>query len=155
MGDLDKAYDKAKIYLSKVKDYCYIPKSIDDFYLASEYGKIHLELKEYNKAVEVLNEGLENFNLDGQEAFASDYLKLLAKAYMHQGNVEKSNLYFEKFVTASEDYGKIKDTVVARIKSQEISAFQNELNTIKTEKNHLKYLALGASLIILVLLFFL
>jgi len=156
---LERSFDKAKESLEQFKAHCFNPKSIDAFFLASEYGKIYLELKAYDKAVEVLNKGLEGFSLEGQEAFATSYLKLLALAYKHQGDVKKSNFYFEKFVNANEDYGKIKDTVAARVKSQEVKAFKTELNAIQSEKetqeSYLKYLAFGATLVILVLLFML
>ncbi|OIQ23592.1 helix-turn-helix domain-containing protein [Lacinutrix sp. MedPE-SW] len=150
-----KSYDKATKLLEECKTICYTPKSIYDFIIASEYAKIYLAQKKYEKAVVVLNQGLEAFSLDGQEAFASDYIKLMAKAYKHAGNIEMSNIYFEKFIKANEDFGKIKDTIATRIKTQEIKDFKKELNAINTQKSVFKYIALVACVLVLGLLFFL
>ena len=127
---------------------------------SSVYGKAYLGLKQYSKAVEVLQKGADDYNVQkSEEGFMDDHYKLLAKAYKYDGNIEKSNFYFEKYIHTTEEFNKIQDTLVSAFKQKEAEAFKKELNAITLEKdkqqNYVLYLALGATLIILTLLFFL
>jgi len=157
---LEGAYNEAKQHLENFIKYCSNENPIYSFIAGSDYGEIYIGLKQYDKAIESLNRGLENYPLNNDNsAFAKEYIELFAKAYKHEGNLEKSNFYFEKYITADDKYGKIMDSVAVRIKNQEVLGFKAELDSIQFEKdrqqNYLKYLAFGATLVILSLLFML
>ena len=104
-----------------------------------------------------LQEALDIYKVkEEEEGFMLDHYKLLAKAYKHNGEIEKSNFYLEKYIFTTEEFIKIQDTINQSFKRQEIQNFKAELDAITEEKNeketYLNYLFLGASLIILILL---
>ncbi|MGJ8591347.1 MAG: helix-turn-helix domain-containing protein [Aquaticitalea sp.] len=154
---LDHQYEAALSDLNLSKKYCLPLSKTDSLVLSGIYGKAYLGLKQYEKAVEALQKGADDYNVQAsEEGFMDVHYKLLAKAYKHNGDIEKSNYYFEKYIHTTDEFNKIQDTVVTAFKQKEVNAFKKELKAIEYEKNRQKnfvmYIALGATLIILVLL---
>ena len=89
----------------------------------------------------------------------SDYYEQLAEAYKHTGDFEQASYFFEKHLTTQEEYTKLKDNAKEVILKDEREAFKKEFDALKVQKEqsqvYLNYLFLGASVIILILLFFL
>lgn len=157
---LENKYSKALESLKESKKHCLPFSKGDSLVFQASLGKAYLGLKKYDSAVYLLQKALDDYKVKpSEEGFMQDHYKLLAKAYKHTGNIEKSNLYFEKYIYTTDEFSKIQDTVAASFKKQEIEEFEAELNAIQSEKdqqkNYIKYLALGATLVILILLFFL
>ncbi|MCB7481815.1 AraC family transcriptional regulator [Christiangramia sediminis] len=130
---------------------------LDSLVFYGNFGELYLAKKQFKKAQIFLQEALEIYQVKkDEEGFMVDHYKLLAKAYKHTGDIEKSNFYLEKYINTVAQFGKIRDTVNQSLKQQEVEDFKNELAAIKEEKNlkqtYLNYLFLGASLIILLLL---
>lgn len=157
---MSNKFEAALIDLNNSNKYCTPLDKLDSLVVSTRYGKAYLGLKQYQKAAEVLQRGLDIYQVKkGEEGFMEDHYKLLAKAYKHINEIEKSNFYFEKYVFTIDEFAKIQDSVASNFKQKEIDTFKNELNEIKTEKNKQKnnvmYIALGATVVILVLLVFL
>lgn len=144
--------------LETSKNYCKPLRKGDSLVMSSIYGKAYLGLKQYGKAIEVLQRGVDDYKVKkAEEGFMDDHYKLLAKAYKYNGDIEKSNFYFEKYIVTTEEFNKIQDTLVTAFKEKEVESFKEELNAITLEKqkqqNYVLYITLGATVIILVLLF--
>lgn len=157
---MSSKFEAALIDLDNSNNYCTPLGKLDSLIVSTRYGKAYLGLKQYQKAAEVLQRGLDIYPVKkGEEGFMEDHYKLLAKAYKHINEIEKSNFYFEKYVYTIDEFTKIQDSVASNFKQKEIDTFNNELNAIESEKNKQKdnviYIALGATVIILVLLVFL
>lgn len=157
---MSNLFEAALIDLDKSNNYCTPLSKLDSLVVSTRYGKAYLGLKQYQKAAEVLQRGLDIYPVKkGEEGFMEDHYKLLAKAYKHINEIEKSNFYFEKYVYTIDEFTKIQDSVASNFKQKEIDTFKNELNVIESEKNKQKnnviYIALGATVIILMLLVFL
>lgn len=123
-------------------------------------GKVEHGDGNFKEAKTILQQALDNYVVKpSEEGFMDDYYKLLADSYKEIGDLEKANYYFQKYIKSTSEFDKIKNEVKASTKAQEIEKFRNELILLKAEKNakqtYLNYLFLGASAIILVLLFFL
>ncbi|WP_026754468.1 helix-turn-helix domain-containing protein [Sediminibacter sp. Hel_I_10] len=157
---LKQKYSEALKDLNEAKSYCAPLKKGDSLVISGLYGKAFLGLKQYDKAVNILQKGSDDYKVTvTEEGFMDDHYKLLAKAYKHTGNIEKSNFYFEKYIYSIDEFNKIQDTVVTAFKQKEVDDFKKELSTIKSEKNkqqsYVIFIALGASITILILLFLL
>jgi YesN/AraC family two-component response regulator len=163
LGEIDffeKKYTQAKenfIAASKLCD-----QGIPVLKLRNKYaiGKTEHGEGNFKDAKNTLQQALDEYNVKpAEEGYMSDYYKLLADSYKETGNFEKANFYFEKFINTTSEFDKIKSEVKASTKAQEIENFKNELKILEAEKaekqNYLNYLFLGATLIILVLLFIL
>lgn len=129
-------------------------------YLRMDYdlGKVEHAEGNFREAKEILQKALDNYEVKpSEEGFMDDFYKLLADSYKVTGDLEKASYYFEKYITSASEFDKFKTEVRASTKAQEISKFRSELKTLEAQKDEkqtlLNYLFLGASLIILVLLF--
>jgi len=158
-GEVNILYGKYNEALSNFetsKTYCLPVGELESLVYSGLYGKAYIGLKAYAKAQTILQEGLDNYKVsEEEEGFMEDHYKMLAKAYKYNGNIEKSNFYFEKYILTTEALNKIQDTVVAVFKQQELKAFEAELDAINSEKNNFKYSVAVSVVIILVLLVFL
>lgn len=160
MEILSNNFETALTDLKLSKKYCLPLSKTDSLVLSGIYGKIYMGLKQYKKAVEALQKGADDYKVkESEEGFMDVHYKLLAKAYKYTGDIEKSNFYFEKYIHTTDEFNKIQDTVSSAFKKKETVAFKKELNAIESEKNrqqdYVKYIGLGAALIILILLFLL
>lgn len=158
-GEVNLLYNKYKEAISNLdysKTYCLPLSKTDSLMYSSAYGKAYIGLKEYKKAQSILQKGIDDYNVTPEEeGFMDDHYKLLAKAYKYNNNIEKSNLYFEKYIHTTEEFNRIQDTVVGVFKQQELKAFEAELEAINSEKTNFKYILGASSFIIIALLFFL
>jgi len=158
-GEVNILYGKYNEALSNFetsKTYCLPISELEALVYSALYGKAYIGLKAYTKAQTVLQEGLDNYKVsEEEEGFMEDHYKMLAKAYKYNGNIEKSNFYFEKYILTTEAFNKIQDTVVGVFKQQELKAFEAELDAINSEKNNFKYSVAVSVVIILILLVFL
>ncbi len=158
-GEVNILYGKYNEALSDFetsKTYCLPIGELESLVYSGLYGRAYIGLKAYAKAQTVLQEGLDNYKVsEEEEGFMEDHYKMLAKAYKYNGNIEKSNFYFEKYILTTEALNKIQDTVVGVFKQQELKAFKTELDAINSEKNNFKYSVAVSVVIILILLVFL
>ena len=154
---LNNDLSTAESNLKKAFELCKPSTKGDTLVFYGDLGELYLAKKEYKKSQKYLQESIDIYQVkEEEEGFMEDYYKLLAKAYKHTGDIDKSNFYLEKYINTTEQFGKIKDTVNQSLKLLEVQEFKNELSAIKEEKNlkqtYLNYLFLGASVIILLLL---
>ncbi len=154
---LNNDLSNAENNLKKAFKLCQPSSKGDTLVFYKDLGEVYLAKKEYKKAQNYIQGAIDIYQVkEGEEGFMDDYYKLLAKAYKHTGDIEKSNFYLEKYINTVAEFSKIKDTVNQSLKLQEVEDFKNELSSIKEEKNlkqtYLNYLFLGASIIILFLL---
>ncbi|MEP5935499.1 MAG: helix-turn-helix domain-containing protein [Winogradskyella arenosi] len=149
-------YNEALSNFENSKPSCLPISELEAFVYSGLYGKAYIGLKAYTKAQTVLQEGLDNYKVsEEEEGFMEDHYKMLAKAYKYNGDIEKSNFYFEKYILTTEAFNKIQDTVVGVFKQQELKAFEAELDAINSEKNNFKYSVAVSVVIIIILLVFL
>lgn len=155
-----KKYDAAKKSFDYSKSYCKPFSKFDSLIIGGFYAKVYAGKKDYKKTISYLEEALNTYQVsEAEEGFMDDYYKVLANAYKEEGELEKASLYFEKYVHTTTEFSKIKDTIHTSIQNKELEEFRSELAELKTEKEqqkgYLKYGALGATIVILGLLFFL
>ncbi len=144
------------------KGYGVCPSEYDIIALNKAYnlGKVEVGAKNHEEAKRILQQGLDDYKVTtAEEGFMSDYYEQLAEAYKHTGDFERASYYFEKHLTTQEKYTKLKDTAKEVILTDEREKFKKEFDALKVQKeqsqNNLTYVLLGASLVILLLLFFL
>ena len=163
LGEIDfyeKKYTQAKENFEAAAKLC--DQGIPLLKLRNKYaiGKSEHGEGNFEEAKITLQTALDEYNVKpSEEGFMSDYYKLLADSYKETGDFEKANFYFEKFINTTSEFDKIKTEAKASQKAKEIGKFRTELKTLEAEKdekqNYLNYLFLGATIIILVLLFIL
>lgn len=125
---------------------------------AYSLGKIDLAAGNYDEAIKTLQKGLDDYQVTAvEEGFMEDYYGKLAEAYKYNGNFEKASFYFEKYLNTKEKKNSLKDSAKKQFLDNERESFKAEFNLLKNEKEeketYLNYLFLGASIIILILLF--
>ncbi len=156
----EKKYSQAKKNFKAASKLCDPNLPIIDLRMKYALGKSAHGEGNFKEAKNTLQQGLDDYNVKpSEEGYMSDYYKLLADSYKETGNLERANYYFEKYINTTSEFDKIKSEVKASTKAQEIEKFKSELKTLEAEKEekqtYLNYLFLGASLIILALLFIL
>ncbi|CAM3352270.1 hypothetical protein AEQU2_01292 [Aequorivita lipolytica] len=156
----EKKYSEAKKNFRAASKICDLNSPLMDLRMNYDLGKVEHGEGNFEAAKELLQQSLDNYDVKPEEeGFMSDYYKLLADSYKETGNLERANFYFEKYINTTSEFDKIKSEVKASTKAQEIEKFRSELKTLEAEKEkkqtYLNYLFLGASLIILALLFIL
>lgn len=160
-GQLDfyeKKYNEAKKNFKAASLLCDPNDPLADLRMNYDFGKVEHAAGNFKEAKDILQKGLDNYDVKpSEEGFMDNYYKLLADSYKETGDFEKANYYFEKYIVSTSEFDKFKTEIKATAKAQEISQFRNELETLEAEKEEkqtlLNYLLLGASLIILALLF--
>lgn len=160
-GEIDFAeenYSQAKEKFKQASKLCDPNSPLGDLRMKYDLGKSAHGEGNFEEAKNILQQGLENYDVKPtEEGYMFDYYKILADSYKETGNLERANFYFEKYINSSSAFDKIKSQVKASTKAQEIEKFRSELKVLEAEKeekqNHLYYLLLGTSLIILVLLY--
>ncbi|SRX52730.1 AraC family transcriptional regulator [Aequorivita sp. CIP111184] len=160
-GEIDffeKKYSAAKKNFAFASQLCDPNSPLMDLRMNYDLGKAAHGEGNFEEAKTTLLKGLEKYDVKpSEEGYMDNYYKLLADSFKETGNFEKANYYFEKYINSTSEFDKIKSDLKASTKAQEIERFRTELKTLETEKNkkqtYLNYLFLGASLIILALLF--
>lgn len=151
--DARKNYEKA---------YAVCPSEYDLMQLNKAYvfGKIEVGAKNYNEAIEILQQGLDDYGVTAvEEGFMGDYYEKLAEAYKYTGNFERASYYFEKYLSSQTEFNKFKEDARESFLQKERANFKMAFDALVSEKeqnqSYLNYLLLGGSLIILALLLFL
>lgn len=156
----EKKYTSAKENFRKASQLCNIDMPLMDLQITYDLGKVAHGQGNFQEAINLFQRGLDNYEVTpAEEGYMDDYYKLLADSYKETGDFERANYYFEKYITSTSEFNKIKNDIKESTRAQEIKEFRNELESLESEKNkketYLNYLFLGASVIILILLFFL
>lgn len=156
----DRQFNKARKNYTLFYETCPIDMPIMNLRKAYQFGKVEMEAKNYNEATRIFEQGLSDYKVSPEEeAFMEDYYKLMANAYKETGQFEKAGYFFEKYLITTDGKSKLKDDVVRASKQEETKKFKKELAKLEAEKeqsqDNLNYLFLGATVVILGLLFFL
>ncbi len=144
------------------KAYSICAVDYDLLYLNKAYslGSVDIAAKNYPNAIRILQQALDNYQVKPEEeGFMDDYYEKLAEAYKQTGDFERASYYFEKYLTTQERFVEMKADAKEAFLEEERARFKSDFEALKIEKeksqNYITYLLLGASVIILVLLFFL
>jgi len=156
----EKKFPKAKNFYQKYFDVCQNDYGLDQLNKAYFFGKAEVGAGNYDQAIKILQKGLDDYKVTAvEEGLMKDYYEKLAEAYKQTGDFKNASIYFEKYLKTKEKYNELKDSAKKQFLEKERESFRKEFNTLKIEKdsrtNHLIYVLLGASLVILFLLFFL
>src|SRR5690606_5293476 len=154
----EKKYNEARKNFRAAAQLCDPNDPLMDLRMNHDLGKVEHGAGNFKEAKDILQKALDNYDVKpSEEGFMDNYYKLLADSYKETGDFEKANYYFEKYIVSTSEFDKFKTEIKATTKAKEISKFRNELKTLEAEKEGkqtlLNYLFLGASLIILALLF--
>ncbi|CAL2110903.1 Tetratricopeptide repeat protein [Tenacibaculum sp. 190130A14a] len=137
---LQHNFDEAILQFDRSKKICLPISKSEKLALSSNYGRAYIGKKEYHKAIQILQKGLDDYVVKPEEeGLMEDHYKLLAKAYKYYGDIEKSNIYFEKYIHTTNEFRKIQDKAILKFKDEELENFKAELHTINSEKNSLQY----------------
>lgn len=154
----EKRFAEAKRLYEKSYNVC--PSEYDLLALNKAYslGKIEVGAENYEEAIKILQKGLDDYKVTTlEEGFMKDYYEKLAEAYKQTGDFKKASYYFEKYLKTKEKYHELKDSAKKTFLENERESFREEFNALKNVKeenqSYLYSLFLGASLIILALLF--
>lgn len=156
----EKRFNDAKNIYNTAYDICPSDYDIVALNRAYTFGKIEVGAENYNEAIRILQQGLDSYQVtEVEEGFMKDYYERLAEAYKHTGDFERASHYFEKYWDSQEEYKKLEDNAKQVILAEERAAFKKEFDELKAAKEQgqskIQYILLGASLVILVLLFLL
>lgn len=162
-GEIDffeKKFSEAKKNFIAASKLCDPNSPLMDLRMDYDLGKVAHGEGNFKEAKSILQNALDNYKVKpSEEGYMDDFYKLLADSYKETGDFEKANFYFEKYINSTSAFDKIKSEVKASTKAQEIEKFRSELKILESEKeekqSYLNYLFLGASIIILGLLFLL
>lgn len=157
---LTNSYSDAKKSLDYSQKYCRPFTKLDSLLIGTSYAKLDYKQGNFKKAIKTLEKTLDDFEVTTSgEAFMDDTYMVLADSYKEIGDFEKANFYFEKHVNTTTQFGEVQDSIETNVRKIELDNFQNELAQLKKEKetrtNYLILVLLGASLVIIVLLFYL
>ncbi|GER58766.1 AraC family transcriptional regulator [Patiriisocius marinus] len=153
-------YTNAKKSLDYASKYCLPITKFDSLLIRGSYAKLAYKQGDYNNAIKHMEGALETYEVsETAESFMDDYYMVLADSYKELGDYKKANFYFQKHVTTTEQFGQVQDSIQRNSRALEFESFQNELAQLQEEKetrtNYLIFVLLGASIVIIVLLFYL
>lgn len=144
------------------KGYAICPTGYDLIQLNKAYafGKIEVGAKNYKLAIDILQKGLDDYKVTAaEEGFMRDYYEKLAEAYKYTGDYEKASFYFEKYLVSKSEYTKLKESAKESFLKKERASFKKDFEAVVLEKEEsrskLNYVLLGASILVLILLFLL
>ncbi|MFD2563812.1 tetratricopeptide repeat protein [Aquimarina rubra] len=159
-----KDYANALLFLNQAKDLCY--EANDIIFLGkilNLIGECKLELEKYTEAIDILSESQEILTkkYSNSDEISKCY-KLLGQAYKKNGDLEKSNLYYEKHILSLSKLNNKKSLASRKVQDITLSDFKNEINTLENQKqqqkNRLTYSQIGLLIVgiglIMVVLFF-
>ena len=126
--------NKALANLLKAKNLAYKYDSITAPQEVSlELGECYFNLKEFDKAIEVLEKGIDVKKQRTKEIYLTEDYKLLAKIYKEVGNLEKSNENFEKYILNQTALEKSKDTISSTFHAKQLSNLEREKSSQKNK----------------------
>ncbi|RPD94596.1 AraC family transcriptional regulator [Aureibaculum marinum] len=142
-----KEFEKSLHYFENANELSYQYDSVSGpSYVSLELGECYFNLKEYNKAIEILEKGIDVKKQNTKEIYLTDDFKLLAKIYKATGDLEKSNEYYEKYILNQTALEKSKDTITTSFHAQELSKLVDDKASQKN-KFYL-YMSIGFGLLI-------
>ncbi|MHA7055700.1 tetratricopeptide repeat protein [Aquimarina sp. M1] len=157
-------YTNALYFLNKAKDQCYNANDIVFLgKILNLIGECLLKLGKYTASIEVLSESLEILTkkYSNSDELSRCY-KLLGQAHKKNGDLEKSNFYFEKYILSLSKLNNKKSLASKKVQDIAMSDYQNEINSLETQKqqqkNRLTYskiglYVIGLGLVLVVFLF--
>ena len=153
-------YTNAKKSLDYASKYCLPITKFDSLLIGGSYAKLAYKQGDYNNAIKHMEGALETYEVsETAESFMDDYYMVLADSYKELGDYKKANFYFQKHVTTTEQFGQVQDSIQRNSRALEFESFQSELAQLQEEKetrtNYLIFVLLGASIVIIILLFYL
>ncbi len=135
-----KDYANALIYLKQAKDLCY--KANDIVFLGkilNLIGECKLNQKKYQESIEVLSESLAILtNKYGNSDELSRCYKLLGQAFKNNGDLEKSNFYYEKHILSLSKLNNKKSVASRKVQDITMSDYQNEIKALENQKQQQK-----------------
>ncbi|QAA82080.1 helix-turn-helix domain-containing protein [Aequorivita sp. H23M31] len=156
----EEKFDEARENYEKAYSIC--PSEYDLMALNKAYalGKIEVGAKNYKRGIEILQSALDDYQVTAaEEGFMRDYYEKLAEAYKNTGNYEKASFYYEKYLVSKTEYTKLKEDAKESFLKRERANFKRDFDAVVSEKesskSKLNYVLLGASIIVLILLFLL
>ncbi|MDH7447433.1 AraC family transcriptional regulator [Aquimarina sp. 2201CG14-23] len=159
-----KDYEKSLDYLNQAKKLCYSANDI--IFLGKILNLIascKLELKKYEESIDVLEESLEilTTKYSNSDELSNCY-KLLGQSYKMNGDLEKSNEYYEKHILSLSKLNNKKSSASRKIREFTMNDYQSEIDSLenqkKKQKNRSIYSQIGMATfglgLVLVLFFF-
>ncbi|WP_117879862.1 AraC family transcriptional regulator [Aureibaculum luteum] len=116
-----------------------------------ELAECYFYLKNYQLAIDKLEQGLILKKQRTKEIHLTEDYKLLAKIYKQSGNLEKSNENFEKYILNQTALEKSKDTITSAFHTQEVSNLEKEKSTQKN--TFYLFMSIGLGLLVLLITF--
>ena len=156
----EKKFDEARTNYEKGYSVCPSEYDLMQLNKAYAFGKVEVAAKNYQKGISILQKGLDDYKVTAaEEGFMRDYYEKLAEAYKNTGNFEKASFYFEKYLVTKTEFTKLKENARESFLKKERANFKKDFDALVSEKERsqssLNYILLGASFIILLLLFLL
>lgn len=147
-GKYDEALKQFE-YIKKVSKEYDSKSGISYYYndLATYYSKI----ENYEEAAKIMEEGILAAKNKTKEFNLVDDYKKLAKIYKKNGDLEKSNEYFEKYVLNQKGLEKSKNNIIDSFHNKEVLDLEFEK---KVQKKTTLYLLLGCGFLISILAFY-
>ncbi|WP_378180826.1 tetratricopeptide repeat protein [Aquimarina sp. SS2-1] len=151
-------YKNALSFLNQAKSLCY--EANDIIFLGkilNLIGECKLDVKKYTEAVTVLSESLEILTkkYSNSDEISKCY-KLLGQAYKKIGNLEKSNLYYEKHILSLSKLNIKKSFATRKVQDITMSDYKNEISTLENQKqlqkSRLTYSQIGLLIVGIVLI---
>ncbi|WP_299433338.1 tetratricopeptide repeat protein [uncultured Aquimarina sp.] len=155
-----KDYAQSLIYLNQAKKLCY--EANDIIFLGKTLnliGACKLEQKQYAESIDILKESLEILtNKYSNSDELSTCYKLLGQSYKMNGDLEKSNEYYEKHILSLSKLNSKKSSASRKVQDIALNDYQNEIATLenqkKKQKNRLTYSQIGLVIVVIGLILF-
>ncbi len=128
IGELDKAMDY-HLKAMELRKNSPVPHPVGIGFCLKNIGIIHNLKGEYDKAIEMLNEALDTFELYGNKQFVGVAHRHIGQVYMAKGKLENAETAFKNALKVAEDIGA--DGVKARVYSELGKLKSKEENTEK------------------------
>lgn len=140
--DASNSYQKAKELIGRKCDELGQLTSIH-----YSLGKVAYLLEEYEKAYQILEEGL-TFGKSWHEVVSihDDYFFFIAKSYANENKLKKATKYFEMHAKYSSDYEKEEDTIAIVLRRKEVEINNKEKSILELKKQKSEYYLLWISI---------
>ncbi|WP_298542044.1 AraC family transcriptional regulator [uncultured Aquimarina sp.] len=148
-------YTNALTFLDQAKNLCY--EANDIVFLGkilNLIGACKLAQKDYKESIKVLSESLVILTkkYSNSDEISKCY-KLLGQAYKMNGDIEKSNEYYEKHILSLSKLNSKKSSASRKVQDITLSDYQNEISNLESQKqqqkNKLTYSQIGLVIVML------
>jgi AraC-like DNA-binding protein len=142
-----KASESFKIAFNNIPDY-YNKSSIQ--FLTLYYNSlIAFNQKNYKKTIQFFNE-LDAKRIEERERkgfYLEELYKMQYKSYLQLKDLDKADLYFDKYIASLDSKKKINNEIREKLKKIEINTFKKDTATLKKEQNLQLIILIAVSLI--------